>query len=156
MERQYFKYFLSTLMKIRVSFPDLVVETRCAKCRQRSSARTYRTTFQIVCLHSEQGLNPFIPVYLHWTVCKVTFFAYHPVTLFTYSNILLAGLTQLNEYPEQVELLRKIWFTKYARHWTGLCKCSCAFENIFMAELKSNDVLGMFIHFIQWTQDWLS
>lgn len=52
------------------------------------------------------------------------------------------GLTQLNEYPEQVELLRKIWFTKYARHWTGLCKCSCAFENIFMAELKSNDVLG--------------
>lgn len=53
------------------------------------------------------------------------------------------GLTQLNEYQEQVELLRKIWFTKYARHWTGLCKCSCAFENIFMAELKSNDVLGL-------------
>ncbi|KAJ2947933.1 hypothetical protein O0L34_g9726 [Tuta absoluta] len=53
------------------------------------------------------------------------------------------GLTQLNEYPEQVELLKKIWFTKYARHWTGLCKCSCAFENIFMAELKGNDVLGL-------------
>ncbi|XP_047984817.1 endoribonuclease CG2145-like [Leguminivora glycinivorella] len=53
------------------------------------------------------------------------------------------GLTQLNEYQEQVNLLKKIWFTKYARHWTGLCKCSCAFENIFMAELKSNDVLGL-------------
>ncbi|XP_023947894.2 endoribonuclease CG2145 [Bicyclus anynana] len=53
------------------------------------------------------------------------------------------GLTQMNEYNEQVELLKKIWFTKYARHWTGLCKCSCAFENVFMAELKSNDVLGM-------------
>ncbi|CAK1602136.1 unnamed protein product [Parnassius mnemosyne] len=53
------------------------------------------------------------------------------------------GLTQFNEYNEQVELFRKIWFTKYARHWTGLCKCSCAFENIFMAELKSNDVLGL-------------
>ncbi|KAJ0182469.1 hypothetical protein K1T71_001838 [Dendrolimus kikuchii] len=53
------------------------------------------------------------------------------------------GLTQMNEYNEQVELLKKIWFTKYARHWTGLCKCSCAFENIFMAELKSNDVLGL-------------
>ncbi|XP_041975327.1 poly(U)-specific endoribonuclease homolog [Aricia agestis] len=53
------------------------------------------------------------------------------------------GLTQLNEYNEQVELLKKIWFTKYARHWTGLCKCSCAFENIFMAELKSNEVLGL-------------
>ncbi|XP_011562209.3 endoribonuclease CG2145 [Plutella xylostella] len=53
------------------------------------------------------------------------------------------GLTQLNEYPEQVELLRKLWFTKYARHWTGLCKCSCAFENVFMAELKSNTVLGL-------------
>jgi hypothetical protein len=56
--------------------------------------------------------------------------------------LLCAGLTQLNEYPEQVELLKKIWFTKYARHWTGLCKCSCAFENIFMAELKSDEVLG--------------
>lgn len=53
------------------------------------------------------------------------------------------GLTQLNEYNEQVELLRKIWFTKYARHWTGICKCSCAFENIFMAELKSDQVLGL-------------
>ncbi|CAG9581569.1 unnamed protein product [Danaus chrysippus] len=53
------------------------------------------------------------------------------------------GLNQMNEYNEQVELLKKIWFTKYARHWTGLCKCSCAFENIFMAELKSNDVLGL-------------
>ncbi|XP_068626580.1 endoribonuclease CG2145-like [Battus philenor] len=53
------------------------------------------------------------------------------------------GITQLNEYNEQVELLRKIWFTKYARHWTGLCKCSCAFENIFMAELKSDEVLGL-------------
>ncbi|KPJ08749.1 Poly(U)-specific endoribonuclease-like [Papilio machaon] len=53
------------------------------------------------------------------------------------------GLTQLNEYNEQVQLLKKIWFTKYARHWTGLCKCSCAFENIFMAELKSNEVLGL-------------
>ncbi|XP_049877824.1 endoribonuclease CG2145-like [Pectinophora gossypiella] len=53
------------------------------------------------------------------------------------------GLTQLNEYPEQVELLKKIWFTKYARHWTGLCKCSCAFENVFMAELKGNEVLGL-------------
>ncbi|XP_022821722.1 poly(U)-specific endoribonuclease homolog [Spodoptera litura] len=53
------------------------------------------------------------------------------------------GLTQMNEYNEQVQLLKKIWFTKYARHWTGLCKCSCAFENIFMAELKSNDVLGL-------------
>lgn len=48
----------------------------------------------------------------------------------------------MNEYNDQVELLKKIWFTKYARHWTGLCKCSCAFENIFMAELKSSDVLG--------------
>lgn len=55
---------------------------------------------------------------------------------------MIIGLTQMNEYNEQVDLLRKIWFTKYARHWTGLCKCSCAFENIFMAELKSNDVLG--------------
>ncbi|CAH2240708.1 poly(U)-specific endoribonuclease homolog [Pararge aegeria] len=53
------------------------------------------------------------------------------------------GLTQMNEYNEQVELLKKIWFTKYARHWTSLCKCSCAFENVFMAELKSNDVLGL-------------
>ncbi|CAH4031209.1 endoribonuclease CG2145-like [Pieris brassicae] len=53
------------------------------------------------------------------------------------------GLNQMNEYPEQVELLKKIWFTKYARHWTGLCKCSCAFENIFMAELKSDQVLGL-------------
>ncbi|XP_063822277.1 endoribonuclease CG2145-like [Ostrinia nubilalis] len=53
------------------------------------------------------------------------------------------GLTQLNEYNEQVDLLRKIWFTKYARHWSGLCKCSCAFENVFMAELKSDEVLGL-------------
>lgn len=53
------------------------------------------------------------------------------------------GLNQFNEYPEQVEILRKIWFTKYARHWTGLCKCSCAFENVFMAELKSDTVLGL-------------
>ncbi|KAL0901453.1 hypothetical protein ABMA27_006706 [Loxostege sticticalis] len=53
------------------------------------------------------------------------------------------GLTQLNEYNEQVDLLKKIWFTKYARHWSGLCKCSCAFENVFMAELKSDQVLGL-------------
>lgn len=62
----------------------------------------------------------------------------------TLMNYLVSkGVTQMNEYNEQVDILRKIWFTKYARHWTGLCKCSCAFENIFMAELKSNDVLGL-------------
>ncbi|GBP28132.1 Poly(U)-specific endoribonuclease homolog [Eumeta japonica] len=53
------------------------------------------------------------------------------------------GLTQMNDYNEQVQLLKKIWFTKYARHWSGLCKCSCAFENVFMAELKSDQVLGL-------------
>ncbi|XP_050681395.1 endoribonuclease CG2145-like [Leptidea sinapis] len=62
----------------------------------------------------------------------------------TLMNYLVSkGLNQMNEYNEQVELLKKIWFTKYARHWTGLCKCSCAFENIFMAELKSDQVLGL-------------
>ncbi|XP_045448589.1 endoribonuclease CG2145-like [Melitaea cinxia] len=62
----------------------------------------------------------------------------------TLMNFLVSkGLNQMNEYNEQTQLLKKIWFTKYARHWTGLCKCSCAFENIFMAELKSNDVLGL-------------
>ncbi|KAM3967766.1 endoribonuclease Arlr [Aphomia sociella] len=59
------------------------------------------------------------------------------------SFLVSKGITQLNEYNEQVDLLKKIWFTKYARHWTGLCKCSCAFENIFMAELKSDQVLGL-------------
>lgn len=59
------------------------------------------------------------------------------------SFLVSKGLNQMNEYNEQVQLLKKIWFTKYARHWTGLCKCSCAFENIFMAELNSNTVLGL-------------
>ncbi|XP_059050971.1 endoribonuclease CG2145-like [Achroia grisella] len=59
------------------------------------------------------------------------------------AHLVNKGLTQLNEYNEQVELFRKIWFTKYARHWTGVCKCSCAFENVFMAELKSDQVLGL-------------
>lgn len=56
------------------------------------------------------------------------------------------GLTQLNEYNEQIDLLKKIWFVKYARHWTGLCKCSSPFETMFMAEFKSDEVIGK-LHF---------
>ncbi|XP_026319985.1 poly(U)-specific endoribonuclease homolog isoform X2 [Hyposmocoma kahamanoa] len=53
------------------------------------------------------------------------------------------GLNHLSEYKEQGGLLKKIWFTKYARHWTGFCKCSSPFENIFLAEFNGDEVLGL-------------
>lgn len=66
-----------------------------------------------------------------------------PVMRYVMNYFVEKGIPELRDITSQVDLLKKIWFEKYSRDWIGVCKCSCAFENVFLSELKFKEVLGL-------------